>query len=154
MHWEFEYSVSYPWKNRVLVSYMKNAYIPKKLKQCFKKLTSLSKNDPLSQKQKPLGKVHYLWDGGPHLPQIVISLANDFIQANDFIRVPLSKIPKNSKSKNVRPPIWRVQKMLPPQVPPPHLINNEPSLNTFNFFFDFQWINIIYMYVNYKVVKN
>ena len=46
--------------------------------------------------------------GGAHLPQILISLANDLIQANDFIRVPLFslRIPKNSKSK-IAPPLWQ-----------------------------------------------
>ena len=54
-----------------------------------------------------LGKVQNLGDGGGrHLPQIVISPANDLIYANDFIRVPLFslRIPKNSKSKIIRPP--------------------------------------------------
>merc|ERR1711884_263845 len=44
--------------------------------------------------------------GGRHIPQILISLANDLIYANGFIRVPLFflRIPKNSKSKIVLPP--------------------------------------------------
>ena len=35
-----------------------------------------------------LGKLQNLWNGwGRHIPQILISLANDLICANDFIRV-------------------------------------------------------------------
>ena len=46
------------------------------------------------------------WGMVQHLLQIRISIANDLIHTNDFIRVPLFslRIPKNSKSKIFRPP--------------------------------------------------
>ena len=65
--------------------------------------------------------------GGPYLPQILISLANDLIQANDLIPCPFifpkdsKKIkvqnfspPLNDASKIVRPPSRRVENFSPP----------------------------------------
>ena len=54
--------------------------------------------------------------GGRHIPQILISLANDLICANDFIRVPLFflRIPKNLKSKIFRPPFATRPKFFAP----------------------------------------
>ena len=61
-----------------------------------------------------IGKVHYLWDRGPHYMQILISLANGLIyKANDSKKFEIRKSPPNDTSKIVHPPSRHVQKFSP-----------------------------------------
>ena len=65
---------------------------------------------------------------GQHIPQIIVSFANDFIYANDFICVPLFFLiikknqnpklfaPLRDGSKNFRPPPFATQIFCPPKL--------------------------------------